>query len=196
MRDVLDGMFSALILAGGKATRLGGVDKGALVVGGATIFDRQREVLLPRVAEIIVSSPRPAPGYRTVVDAVPDAGPLAGIAAGLNAARTPWLLVLAGDMPHVSAPLIELLITRAASTTRAAVGIRIGGLPEPLLCALEVAAFRPIVEARLASRQLKASRLLTDAGDRVAWIEEAELRAIDPELRALFNVNRPEDLQR
>ena len=49
---------TALILAGGRATRLGGVDKHALVVDGLSIFDRQCNVLLPRVADIIVSERR------------------------------------------------------------------------------------------------------------------------------------------
>ena len=75
-----------------------------------------------------------------------------------------------------------------------AVGIRIAGMPEPLLCVLRVAAARPVVAARLAARRLKASKLLTDGELRVAWIEEAEVRAIDPALRVFFNVNAPGDL--
>lgn len=184
---------TALILAGGRATRLGGVDKRELVVDGRTIFARQCEVLLPRVAEIIVSSPRPAPGYRTVADAVGGAGPLGGIAAGLAAATTPWLIVIAGDMPHVTGPLIELMLAHATAEVDG-VGLRAGGLPEPLLCVLRCAAARPVVEARLASGRLKASRLLTDGELRVAWLDEPALRAIDPGLRALFNINEPADL--
>jgi molybdenum cofactor guanylyltransferase len=185
---------SALILAGGKATRLGGVDKRELVVGGRTIFERQREAIEPRVAEILVSSLREVPGYRTVTDAVPNAGPLGGIAAGLAAAATPWLLVVAGDMPYVTGALIDLVLAGAGEGVDA-VGIRVGELPEPLLCVLRVAAARPVVAARLASGRLKASRLLTDGDLRVAWVPEPALRAIDPELRALFNVNEPRDLR-
>jgi hypothetical protein len=51
-----------------------------------------------------------------------------------------------------------------------------------------------VVEARLGARRLKASRLLTDGELRVVWIEEGEVRAIDPTLRVLFNVNAPGDL--
>ncbi len=185
---------TALILAGGRATRLGGVDKRALVVDGLSIFDRQCNVLLPRVAGIIVSAQAAIPGHRTVTDRVAGAGPLAGIAAGAAEARTPWLLVIAGDMPYISGALIDRLLACATDAVDA-VGIRIGGLPEPLVCVLRVAAVRPHLERRLATGQLKASALLTDDGLRLAWIEEAELRATDPELRALFNVNVPEDLE-
>lgn len=184
---------TALILAGGKATRLGGVDKRAIVIDGRTIFERQVEALRPCVAEIIVSSPRAADGYRTVVDAVADLGPLSGIAAGLAAAATPWLFVLAGDMPYVHRAFLELVLSHGDADADA-VGIRIGGRPEPLCTVLRVAVWRPIVTARIAQRRLKASSLLTDEAVRVRWIEEDEVRAIDPMLRALHNVNAPQDL--
>jgi molybdopterin-guanine dinucleotide biosynthesis protein A len=184
---------TALILAGGRATRMGGIDKHALVVDGLSIFDRQCNVLLPRVANIIVSAQSSIPGHKTVADRVAGAGPLAGIAAGVAEARTPWLLVIAGDMPYISGALIDRLLA-AATPEVDAVGIRIGGLPEPLVCVLRAAAVRPHLERRLAAGLLKASELLTDDGLRIAWIEEGELRAIDPELRALFNVNDPGDL--
>jgi len=177
---------SALILAGGKATRLGGVDKLALVIDGRSIFERLRDVLAPRVAEVIVASPRELPGVRTVADPVADAGPLAGIAAGLAACATEWLLVVAGDMPHLTGAVVDAMLERA-DAAHDAVGIRIGGLLEPLVCALRVAVFRPIVARRLAAGALKAARLLEEEPVRIAWL-------IDPELRAFFNVNAPEDL--
>jgi molybdopterin-guanine dinucleotide biosynthesis protein A len=62
------------------------------------------------------------------------------------------------------------------------------------LCALRCATCAPVVERRIAAGQRKASRLLTDGELRVCWIEEPALRAIDPQLRALFNVNAPEDI--
>ena len=175
---------SALILAGGKATRMGGVDKSAIVVDGRTIFERQLAALgtLP----VIVSSPRNVPGFTTVRDAVDGAGPLAGIAAGLAAATTPWLLVLAGDMPYLTPEVIDRLIARTADDIDA-VGVRLAGLPEPLVCVLRVLVFLPLVQARLARGDLKASRLLTDGEARVAWLDET-----DP--RAFFNVNVSQDL--
>jgi len=184
---------TALILGGGKATRLGGVDKRELVVDGKTIFARQVEVLAPRVAEIIVSTSRAVAGYRTVADRVAGQGPLGGIAAGLAAATTPWLFVLAGDMPYVNPALIDRVMAHCNSESDA-VGIRIGPLPEPLCSALRVAVWQPIVNARIAAKKLKASSLLTDEDVRVHWIDEAELRVSDPDLRSLHNVNTPEDL--
>jgi len=187
------GDVTGLILAGGKATRLGGVDKRQLVVDGRTIFERQVEALAPCVAEVIVSSRSPVAGYRTVVDPVADVGPLAGIAAGLAAATTPWLFVLASDMPGVRRALIELVLSHGDHESDA-VGIRIGNRAEPLCSALRVAVWRPIVSARITAHQLRVSSLLTDEKVRVRWIEEADVRAIDPLLQSLRNVNSPEDL--
>lgn len=187
------GDISALILAGGRATRFGGIAKHELIVEGQTIFARQVSVLAPRVTEILVSSPRDIAGFRTVRDVHEGIGPLAGIAAGLAACRTSWLLVVAGDMPFITGALIDQLIDRArasidphAADSADAIGIRINGLPEPLLCVLHTRTL-PIVEQRIAARDYKASRLLTDEQLRVDWIEDAD-RA------ALRNVNSPEDL--
>ena len=186
---------SALILAGGKATRFGGVAKHELVVDGEPIFTRQVRVLAPRVAQILVSSPRDIAGYRTLRDPVEGVGPLAGIAAGLAACNTPWLLVVAGDMPYINEPLIDQLIDRAhasfdphAADSVDAVGIRIDGLPEPLVCVLHTRIL-PAVERRIAAGDYKASRLLTDEKLRVDWIDDADRQT-------LRNVNSPEDLRR
>jgi molybdopterin-guanine dinucleotide biosynthesis protein A len=187
-------MVSALILAGGRATRLGGIAKHEIVIDGETIFARQVRVLEGRVAEIVVSAPRDVAGYRTVRDGVEGAGPLAGIAAGLAAVATPWLLVVAGDMPYLDPAIIDLMIAGRRDDVDA-IGLRVGDLPEPLLCVLHTRT-RTAVERRLAARRFKASGLLTDEDLRVRWIEEAELRAIDPELTGLVNVNQPEDLRR
>ena len=189
-------MVTALILAGGKATRMGGVAKHELVVDGQTILARQRGVLAPRVAEIVVSAARDVPGLRTVGDApaLAGAGPLAGIAAGLAAAHTPWLLVVAGDMPDLHGGLVDLLLARAVGETCDAVALRIADRPQPLLCALRVAPAAAALATMLAAGDHKASRLLTDQGLRVTWIDEATARAADPELRGLRNINAPADL--
>jgi molybdopterin-guanine dinucleotide biosynthesis protein A len=188
----MNGDVSALILAGGKATRFGGVAKHELVVGGQTIFARQVAILSPRVSEILVSSVQDVPGHRTVRDTVQGVGPLAGIAAGLAACRTEWLLVIAGDMPHITGALIDRMIGIAVGSVdpRAhdsldAVGIRIDGLPEPLVCVLHERVL-PIVERRIAAREYKASRLLTDEL-RVHWIDDVDRDWVR-------NVNSPEDL--
>jgi molybdenum cofactor guanylyltransferase len=176
---------SALILAGGRATRLGGIAKHELVIEGETILARQVRVLAPRVHEILVSSPREVPGFHTVADRLPHGGPLAGIAAGLAASPTPWTLVIAGDMPDVTGALLDRLLADATAEVDA-VCARAGGLPEPLLCVLH-ARVGEVLERRLAAGRRKASGMFTDEGLRVAWVDE-------PDPAVLRNVNAPEDL--
>jgi molybdopterin-guanine dinucleotide biosynthesis protein A len=186
---------SALILAGGRATRMGGVAKHELVIAGETIFARQTRVLAPLVDEIIVATPVDLAGYRCVRDAEQGIGPLAGIAAGLASARTRWLLVVAGDMPDLSSALVAHMLECARDPARAAheaVGLRIGGLPEPLFCVVRVDAARVVIGELFAVGIYKASALLDQLD--VAWVDEDAIRAFDPELRSLRNVNAPGDL--
>jgi len=181
-----DDQVTALILAGGKATRLGGLAKHEIVVGGRTIFERQVAVLAPRVQEIVVATAHDLAGYRCVRDVQPDVGPLAGIAAGLAAMRTPWLLVVAGDMPHLTGEVIDELVG-AARDGDDAVGVRIGGLPEPLVAVLHERV-RPAVARRIENRRNKVSGLLTDERLAVRWLD------LDAHLQAFSNINAPEDL--
>jgi molybdopterin-guanine dinucleotide biosynthesis protein A len=178
-------VVSALILAGGKARRFGGIAKHELVIEGRSIFERQVAVLAPRVDEIIVSGAELA-GYRTVRDEL-GSGPLAGIHAGLGALTQPWLLVVAGDMPNITGALIDSLLA-ARSPEVDAVAFRVDDRPEPL-CSLLHARTRAAVERRLVAGLYKASGLLTDEGLRVRWLTHA-----DPE--ALRNLNSPSDLPR
>lgn len=186
--------LTGAILAGGRGRRLGGARKPLLLVDGATILARQRAVLTPRVAELLVAvAAGDAPlcaELRHVEDPVADAGPLAGLVAALGASATPWLLAVAGDMPRLAPAVLDRLIARAADDVDAVVG-RVGGWPEPL-CALWHRRALPLLAGRLAARRLGVAAALADLA--VAWVDEDELRAVDPALATFTNVNRPDDL--
>jgi molybdopterin-guanine dinucleotide biosynthesis protein A len=184
---------TALILAGGRATRLGGVDKAALVIDGEPILARQRAVLAPRVAEVVVATRAAVDGLRTVVDVIEGAGPLAGIAGGFAAIATPWMLIVAGDMPYLHGALIDLLLATGGDEVDA-VAIRIGGRPEPL-CGVLGPASRAAVARRIAAGRYKVAGLFLEEGLRIGWVEEEAVRGIDPGLRGLHNVNTAADLR-
>ena len=197
--------ITALILAGGQGRRLGGRNKALIRVGGEpggerggetageTMIDRVAGVLRPRVARILVSVAAPVSWteLETVIDEREGQGPLAGIAAGLL--RAPgWLLAVAVDMPHLRGVVLDLLLARAGSGCDAA-AFRLGGWPEPLV-ALWGPACAKVVQRRLAAGQRKVAGALLDPEIRVAWIDEPEVRALDPELRTFCNVNDAGDV--
>jgi molybdopterin-guanine dinucleotide biosynthesis protein A len=188
---------AACILAGGRGSRLGGAVKPLLTVDGRTILDRLIEVLTPLTSEILISVAAPgqvATSLRTVIDAVPSAGPLAGIGAALTAAGKPWLVVVGGDMPYVHPGVLHHLLARAVDGVDA-VAARIGGFPEPL-CAVYGLSCQDAVRRRLAERRFRTGGLLTDENLHIAWVEEGELRSIDEDLRTFRSINHPADLAR
>jgi molybdenum cofactor guanylyltransferase len=110
---------SLVVLTGGRSTRMGR-PKADLPVQGVTLIEWIVARLGPDFAETIVAgAPTPygargatALGTVSAPDLRPDAGPLAGIEAGLRAARSPYAFVIACDMPRASARLAELLLSR------------------------------------------------------------------------------------
>jgi molybdenum cofactor guanylyltransferase len=150
--------FSAVILAGGRSQRMG-QDKAWLLLDGKPLIARQIELARELGAEEIFISGRAGTDYnplkrRVVYDRVKDAGPLAGIESALAASSAPLLLVLAVDMPKMTAsPLQRLLV--CCSETRGAVP-RFNHQLEPL------AAIYP-------RSSLKIAQELLDSGRYAAW---------------------------
>lgn len=107
--------LTGLILAGGQGRRMGGMDKGLVVVAGRPMVCWAGDRLAPQVDEVLVSANRNQHhyrrlGYRVVSDGMANyQGPLAGIASGLEAARSPWLLVVPCDSPLASTELAARL---------------------------------------------------------------------------------------
>jgi molybdopterin-guanine dinucleotide biosynthesis protein A len=187
---------AAAIIAGGAATRLGGVPKSTLVVEGRSIAERLLETLRASFARVLVVANDPSPWRALAVEIVPDvyvgAGPLAGVHAALAATSThAGVVCVAGDMPFVAPALLTLLRDHAPDAD--ALVPRVGGRPEPLLARWGRACL-PVVDARLAARQ----RAVHAAFDALAttWLDEPALRAVDPDLRSFTNVNTPDDLRR
>ena len=129
--------ITGLILAGGEGRRMGGADKGLLDFHGRPLVAHVIERLVPQVDTLLISANRNLDeyldfGYPVVTDASADRlGPLAGIAAGLQACETPWLLVCPCDCPALPTDLVARLIAgalAAQATLAARVSIAIGGV--------------------------------------------------------------------
>jgi molybdopterin-guanine dinucleotide biosynthesis protein A len=149
-------MLSGLILAGGQSTRMGR-DKAALrLADGRTLLQRQVEVLRAAGAVTVQVSVRPGgkinlgEGVRIIVDSTVDAGPLAGIAAGLRTAPAGLVVVLAVDMPAITAEHLSRLVEMA--TPACGVVPVVAGQIEPL-AAVYPASLASSAEAWLAGGQ-------------------------------------------
>lgn len=129
-------MLSGLVLAGGRSSRMGR-DKALLALpDGRTLLQRQIDVLRAAGAATVNVSTGPGrefplTGAGAIPDDLPDAGPLAGIAAGLRAAPEGLMLVLAVDMPAVGEVHLRHLV-RLATAACGVVPV-LGGHCEPLV---------------------------------------------------------------
>lgn len=183
------------LVAGGRATRLGGVAKGLLRVDGEPLAARALRVYRALFEDALVVANDPAPyaalGARIVADVIAGKGAPGGVHAALAAARTGWVFTAGCDMPFLSAEGIALLAARRAGHD--AVLVRFAGRLEPLH-ALWSRACLPAFERalRAGDPSLRELSRLVNA----AVIEEPEWRTIDPDGRAFANANTPDDLVR
>lgn len=183
---------SAAVMAGGKSRRMG-QDKAWLDLGDGRPIVRRVVDVLREVADevfIVANDERFASlGLRVVPDRYPDGGVLGGIATGVAAAAHDRVLVAACDMPFLSPAVFRLLVARSGGAEAV---IPVVGADQEALHALYTKACLPAMERALASGR---RRVISFFGDvRLRVVEEAELRAVDPELRSFTNLNTPEEL--
>lgn len=193
-------MASAAILAGGRSRRFGGRDKAALRIGDRSILERQLRELTEVADEVLLVGGRtkpPSGGHtpawgqlRAIADRYPDCGPLGGLDAALAAATHDALVVVACDMPFVTAPLLAYLLQFAAEAQAVVPRTERGCHP---LCAVYDRSCRPVVAERIARRQLSMVGLLETL--RVRTVERVELERFGSVDWLLANVNTPADLQ-
>lgn len=110
---------SAVVLAGGRATRMGGADKGWVELAGRPLIDHVLDRLRPQVDEILINANRSQVRYQALAPVIGDdnpdyLGPLAGMQAGLGAARHDWVLFVPCDGPALPRDLMARF--RAALT--------------------------------------------------------------------------------
>ena len=186
---------TGVLVAGGRAERLGGVAKGLLRVEGEPIVGRTLRLFGELFADALVVANDPAPylpfGVRIVPDIVPGKGAPGGLHAALAAARTGWLFTAACDMPFLAAGPIAWLAARREGAR--AVAVIWGGRVEPLH-AFWSRGCLPTVERLVREADPSMRQLATAVGARL--VTEAEWREVDPEGRAFVNVNTAGDAAR
>ena len=189
--------ITGLILAGGRSTRMDGVDKGLQPLNGRPLIAHVVMRLAPQVGPLLISANRhvdryAAFGFAVVGDGNAEFnGPMAGLLAGLRSARTPWLLCVPCDAPCLPLNLAARLMT--AATDDVDVVFPISGpdsaaQKQPTFCLL-----RPRLQDDLAKHLAQGGRKLD------AWLRaqsHVALRFDQPgDEAAFFNANSLADLQ-
>lgn len=163
--------------------------KALLPVGDTTLIEWIADRLAPGFTDLLVSARGasevpPALRDRVVLDRRQNAGPLAGIEAGLTVCSTPLLVAVACDMPRVSPALCARLVAAAAGHDAAVP--RLGSGPEPT-CAAYAPSAAAAISASLDGGRLRARAVLSRLD--VAWLDGEDEAQFD-------NLNRPEDYER
>lgn len=179
---------TGLVLAGGKGSRMGGVDKGLVDWRGRPLVAHVIERLAPQVDRILISANRnreryEAFGHAVVADCLSDfGGPLAGLQAAFAVCETPLLATVPCDAPRLPQDLVARLLAGLGSADIAVAASPDGMEPTFLLCRRTLA---PALEAWLAEGGRKvAAWLLAMNAVVVPFADQA----------AFVNLNRPEDL--
>jgi molybdopterin-guanine dinucleotide biosynthesis protein A len=185
-------MHSAAILSGGKASRFGGRDKSALVVGGRSILLRQVGELAQVAGDVMLiggNPPRDAIGMaRVLADHIPGCGPLGGLHTALADMIGRAVVVVACDMPYIAAPLLSHLLTLTCEAD--AVVPKTDRGYHPLCAAYTRACLEPVVR-RLGEGRLQMAGLFDDV--RVRSVSGEELGAFGDPDRLLANINTPDE---
>ncbi|MFJ6927197.1 NTP transferase domain-containing protein [Streptomyces nigra] len=138
-------VYDAVVLAGGAARRLGGVDKPGLRVGGRALLDRVLGACADARVTVVVAGPRPtARPVRWAREDPPGGGPLAALDAGLRHTTAETVVVLSADLPFLHEATVHTLLATlgAAPDAAGALLTDADGRDQPLVAAYRAAALR------------------------------------------------------
>lgn len=184
--------LSVVILAGGRGERLGG-DKAGLQLAGQTLLQRVLANLSSLSDDLIVvlraDQTLEVGGARAVVDVAPDVGVLAGMIAGLEAARHEWAVIVACDMPFISTTLVRLMFAQREGHAVVVPHVEAGY--EPLHALYHRSCVPAMWQALRAGRRRPISFYPANG---VRIITPAEIAPIDPLGRSFYNINTPQEL--
>ena len=189
MKKITNSEITAVILAGGKSSRMNGKDKGLMNFRGQELIRHVLRVVQPRVSEVLISANRNIELYenfgKVIMDELEDfQGPLAGVSSALKVCFTRYLLVLPCDSPLIDEELIDNLINRMGETEVDICVAHDGSIMHATFA---------IIEAKLGK---SLEEFLESGGRKMAlWYRQHSIERIDvsSQLEVLTNLNRPED---
>ena len=194
-------MRSAVILAGGKSTRMK-KDKGMTILSGKPLIQHVIECIEPAVDEIIivVGSKSQVEPYESVVkgearvitDVHEIDSPLIGALTGFREAQGEYTLLTGCDMPFINRKVVEHLFHSAEGYDGATYQWPNGWI-EPLLAVYHVESSRALAEKQYSKGEMKLRMILYNLGN-VNMIPMDQLRELDPDLITFYNANTEEML--
>lgn len=186
---------TGVLLAGGKSRRMG-QDKRYVLVGDQTLLERGLAVLRSIFEDVLVVIAQDSPPLdvdaHVVRDLVPDCGSLGGLYTGLMQATTPYIFVVACDMPFLTPAVIAEF-----TSGRTGVDIVMAKFASRVHPMHAVYGKRclPVVERMIQARQLKIQEMGLDRSLHVRYVTEDDLHVLDPSGRSFQNVNTLADLE-
>jgi molybdopterin-guanine dinucleotide biosynthesis protein A len=181
--------FTGVILAGGQGSRMGGQDKGLLMLQGEPLYQHVLRRFRPQVNIVLISANRnidryQASGCQVVTDSMPDyPGPLAGMLSGLRHSKTEWVAFCACDTPWLPDDFVARLWQQRGNAQ--AVWVKSSQRDHPAL-ALVNCALADDLEAWLLRGERRLMQFLREYGGHAVAFS-------DPE-SAFRNINTPDDL--
>jgi len=184
-----------IILCGGQSSRMG-LSKATLPFGPELMLQRVLRLLAEVVQPIVVVAaaeqtlPELPAGTLFARDERPSRGPLEGLLAGMKVmqSRCELVYVTSCDVPLLEPAFVQQLLELAENCD--AVATRDGEFAHPLSAVYRTSVV-PQIERMLAADRLRPSELLMQINTRFVPLEE--MRAVDPELKTLRNLNEPAD---
>jgi molybdopterin-guanine dinucleotide biosynthesis protein A len=178
---------AGFVLAGGRSSRMGR-DKALLPWGNSTLVELIAGRVLQAAGSVTLIGPPDryrSLGFPALADLVPEFGPLGGIYTALSATAAGWNLVVACDMPSVTAELLEELLAAAErSGSDALVPVTPDGEIAPL-CAVYHSRLLPAVESAIHHKLLKMHDFISAIGAARWPVSDSSL---------FRNINTPEHL--
>jgi molybdopterin-guanine dinucleotide biosynthesis protein A len=185
--------ITGVVMAGGRARRMGGVDKGLIDYRGRPLVAYAVALLQAMAGSVVINANRHPERYAAFgCPVIPDAtdtfdGPLAGLLAGFGAARTAYVLTLPVDAPLMTEAVLRRLVDGLA------------GQDADVCVPDDGVRLQPVFMLARRSLQVSLEAYLNDGGRKVdTWLAEQRLAIADcSDVPAAFaNVNAPEDLAR
>ena len=184
-------MISAIILSGGRARRMGGVDKGLILLQSQPLIQHVISRLQPQVDETLINANREiaqyqAFGFKVLQDENQDfAGPLAGILLGLKHAKHELVLAVPCDSPILPLDLVARLYNGLAESRMDIAVASSDGNAHPVFCLMKKSVLPSLIA-------------FLDAGERKvsAWQKSQQYCEVDFSdcTDAFVNLNTPQDL--